>query len=241
MRLGINIDHVATLKQARRGIEPEPLYAAFIAQEALADNITTHLREDRRHMQESDVIAIKNQIKIPLNLEMSIEDEIVDFALKLKPYQATLVPEKRQELTTEGGLNIISNFEKLKAVIDKLHEQSILVSLFIDPDKKQIEAAKNVYADSIEIHTGEYANAPLSEKVKFKDIIADAALFAKNLGLNVHAGHGLNYQNVGLIASIKEIEELNIGHSIISRALFCGLKEAILQMKQIIQKARWSV
>ncbi|HHS48865.1 MAG TPA: pyridoxine 5'-phosphate synthase [Desulfurella acetivorans] len=241
MRLGVNIDHIATLRQARLGIEPEPLYAALIAQEALADNITMHLREDRRHIQESDVIAAINTLKIPVNLEMSIADDIVKFALEEKPYQSTLVPEKRKELTTEGGLDVISNFEKLKEVTDKLHSKNILVSLFIDPDKKQIEAAKKLNVDSIEIHTGEFAKAPYAQKFKFASIIADAAVFAKSLGLNVHAGHGLNYQNVSLIAKIKEIEELNIGHSIISRAVFCGLKEAILQMKQIIEKARWSV
>lgn len=240
MRLGVNIDHIATLRQSRLGIEPEPLYAAFIAQEALADNITMHLREDRRHIQERDVLAAINTLKIPVNLEMSIADEIVKFALEAKPYQSTLVPEKRQELTTEGGLDVVGNFEKLMEVTDKLHSKNILVSLFIDPDKKQIEAAKKLNVDSIEIHTGEFANAPLSQKAKFANIIADAAIFAKSLGLNVHAGHGLNYQNVSLIAKIKEIEELNIGHSIISRAVFCGLKEAILQMKQIIEKARWS-
>ncbi|MGC8502645.1 pyridoxine 5'-phosphate synthase [Desulfurella sp.] len=239
MRLGINIDHIATLRQARLGIEPEPIYAALIAQEALADNITMHLREDRRHIQENDCILVKNTIKIPLNLEMSIEEKIVNFALNLVPYQSTLVPEKRKELTTEGGLDVISNFEKLKEVIDKLHSKNILVSLFIDPDKKQIEAAKKLNADSIEIHTGEYANAPLSQKLQLANTIKDAAIFAKSLGLCVHAGHGLNYQNVSLIAKIKEIEELNIGHSIISRAVFCGLKEAIIQMKQIIEKARW--
>ncbi|OSS41269.1 Pyridoxine 5'-phosphate synthase [Desulfurella amilsii] len=241
MRLGVNIDHIATLRQARLGIEPEPLYAAFIAQEALADNITMHLREDRRHIQESDVIAVVSSLKIPLNLEMSIADDIVQFALEVKPHQSTLVPEKRKELTTEGGLDVVTNFEKLKEVIDKLHSKDIFVSLFIDPDKKQIEAAKKLNVDSIEMHTGEYANAPISQKAKFANIIADVAALAKSLGLNVHAGHGLNYQNVSPIAKIKEIEELNIGHSIISRAVFCGLKEAILQMKQIIEKARWSV
>ncbi len=239
MRLGVNIDHIATLRQARRGIEPEPLYAALIAQEALADNITMHLREDRRHIQESDVISVKNAIKIPLNLEMSIAKEIVHFALDVVPHQATLVPERRQELTTEGGLDVVSNYEKLKEVIEQLHSKNILVSLFIDPDERQIEAAKKLNADSIEIHTGEFANAPLSQKVHFANIIKNASVFAKNLGLCVHAGHGLNYQNVSLIAKIKEIEELNIGHSIISRAVFCGLKEAIMQMKQIIEKTRW--
>ncbi len=239
MRLGVNIDHIATLRQARLGIEPEPLYAAFIVQEALADNVTMHLREDRRHIQESDVIAIKNAIKIPLNLEMSIASDIVDFALEVKPHQATLVPERRQELTTEGGLDVVSNAQQIKEVIEKLHSKGILVSLFINPDKKQIEESKKIGADSIEIHTGEYANAPLQKQFHFANEILQAAQFAKSLGLYVHAGHGLNYKNVYLIAKIKEIEELNIGHSIISKAVFCGLKEAIIQMKQIIEKARW--
>ena len=242
MRLGVNIDHVATLRQARRTVEPEPVYAALLAQEALADGITVHLREDRRHIQDSDVYQIKSVIKIPLNLEMSLNEEIVNIALDVKPHQATIVPENRQEITTEGGLDVVSNAERVRDVVKRLKDRGIVVSLFIDPLEWQVDEAKRVGADAIEFHTGNYANAK-SQKEREIELgkLSDACRYAKSLGLHVHAGHGLTYENVKPVAAIDEIEELNIGHSIISKSVFVGLKEAVRLMRQLIQEARWKL
>ncbi len=242
MRLGVNIDHVATLRQARRTVEPEPVYAALLAQEALADGITVHLREDRRHIQDSDVYQIKSVIKIPLNLEMSLNEEIVNIALDVKPHQATIVPENRQEITTEGGLDVVSNAERVRNVVKRLKDRGIVVSLFIDPLEWQVDEAKRVGADAIEFHTGNYANAK-SQKEREIELgkLSDACRYAKSLGLHVHAGHGLTYENVKPVAAIDEIEELNIGHSIISKSVFVGLKEAVRLMRQLIQEARWKL
>ena len=240
MRLGVNIDHVATLRQARRTVEPEPIYAALLAQEALADGITVHLREDRRHIQDSDVYQIKSVIKIPLNLEMSLNEEIVEIALDVKPHQATIVPENRQEITTEGGLDVVSNADRVKDVVERLKNKGIVVSLFIDPLEWQVDEAKRVGADAVEFHTGNYANAKSSREREIELAkLVDACKYAKSLGLHVHAGHGLTYENVKPVAAIEEIEELNIGHSIISKSVFVGLKEAVRLMRQLIREARW--
>jgi len=235
MRLGVNIDHVATLREARGGLEPEPTLAALIAQVSGADAIVAHLREDRRHINDEDVFLLKAVIKTRFNLEMSVAPEIVDIACKIKPDQATLVPERRQELTTEGGLDVVSNQNKINSTVKRLKGAGIEVSLFIDPLKKQIEAAKLSGALMVEFHTGSYANAKnKSEKGKFIKELKNSVKLAKKLNLQVFAGHGLNYNNVSKVAEIKGIEELNIGHSIISRAVFAGLGVAIREMKDLI-------
>lgn len=235
MKLGVNIDHVATLRQARRGIEPEPVFAALICEASGADSIVAHLREDRRHIKERDLLLLRRVIKTKLNLEMSVAKEIVEIACKVRPDQATLVPEKRRELTTEGGLDVLKNFKSVKQALERLGQKNIAVSLFIDPDKKQIKAAKGVGAKMVELHTGRFAEAKtLRQQDKYCRQIKDAALFARDLGFEVFAGHGLNYYNVGKIARIEEIEELNIGYSIICRALFVGLERAVKEMKALI-------
>ena len=236
MRLGVNIDHVATLREARGSLEPEPLFAALLAEAGGADAIVVHLREDRRHIKDKDLYLLKEIVRIRLNLEMSISPEIVEVALKVKPDQATLVPEKRAELTTEGGLDVLSNQGKIKRVVRKLAKAGIETSLFIDPFKRQIIAAQKTGARMIELHTGCFANAASKAKEDeyFRGLKA-AVIFAKKLKLRVFAGHGLNYNNVSRIAGIKDIEELNIGHSIISRAVFVGLGKAVREMKDLIQ------
>ncbi len=242
MRLGVNIDHVATIRQARRTVEPEPVYAALLAQEALADGITVHLREDRRHIQDSDVYQIKNVIKIPLNLEMSLNEDIVKIALDVRPHQATIVPENRQEITTEGGLDVAANFERVKDVAKKLKDSGIIVSLFVDSVEWQVDEAKNTGADAVEFHTGSYANAKSDREREIElEKLVNACKYAKSLGLHVHAGHGLTYENIKPVAEIEEIEELNIGHSIIAKSVFVGMKEAIRLMRQLIQEARWKL
>lgn len=235
MRLGVNIDHIATLREVRGGIEPEPALAALICQLAGADSIVAHLREDRRHIKERDLYILKEVVKIKLNLEMSVALDIVEIACKVKPDQATLVPEKRQEITTEGGLDAVSNFKKIKQALDKLKKQGIEVSLFIDPDKKQIDASKRIGVSMIELHTGRYAEAKdkKSEDKYFKELEM-AVNYAKNKNLHVFAGHGLNYYNVSRIAKIDGIEELNIGYSIVCRAAIVGLDEAVREMRVLI-------
>lgn len=235
-KLGVNIDHIATLRQTRRGLEPDPVSAAIICEKAGCDSIVAHLREDRRHISDNDVIEIKKNIKIKFNLEMSTNEDVVEVAMRIRPAQATLVPERRQEITTEGGLDVISNFKKISKVIDKLHSKGIKVSLFVDPERKQIEASKKTGAGIIEIHTGRYANAKKSKDVKRElSAILDATRIGRDLGLIVNAGHGLNYVNVKQIAEIKEIEELNIGHSIISRSVFVGLENAVKEILALIK------
>ncbi|MBI4981560.1 MAG: pyridoxine 5'-phosphate synthase [Candidatus Omnitrophica bacterium] len=234
-KLGVNIDHVATLRQARRGIEPEPVMAAIAAEAAGADSIVVHLREDRRHINDKDVFSLRKVLRTRLNLEMSIADEIVDIACKAGPDQATLVPEKRQELTTEGGLDVINNSYKIRKAVQELEKNNIEVSFFIDPDKKQISAAKKLGAKIIEIHTGRFADAKnKSEADKYFKEIKVSAVFAREIGLIVNAGHGLNYHNVSRVAKIPGIEELNIGYSIICRSVFVGLAQAIKEMKALI-------
>jgi len=234
-KLGVNIDHVATVREARKTYEPNPVQAALDCVAAGADSIVAHLRVDRRHINDKDVIDIRSKVKAKFNLEMSIAPEIVDIALEIKPDQATLVPEKRQEITTEGGLDLLSNAEAIKAVIDKLKSAGIEVSLFIDPDEAQIKAAAQSGAQAIEIHTGEYANAQdeAGQKKELEKLIKSVEL-GRSLGLIVHAGHGLTYDNVKAVAEVPGIEELNIGHSIVARSIFTGMAEAVKEMKELI-------
>ncbi|MDP2905346.1 MAG: pyridoxine 5'-phosphate synthase [Candidatus Omnitrophota bacterium] len=235
LKLGVNIDHVATLRQARGGSQPDVIKAALACEAAGADSIVAHLREDRRHINDADVKKLRRLIKTRLNLEMSIAPEIVRIACSLRPDQATLVPERRQELTTEGGLDTRKNFKRVKEAVSALEARKIEISLFIDPDTKQIEAALETGAKIIELHTGRYANAKTSsERRRYLLEIENASSYAGSLGLVVNAGHGLDYQNVSSVARIGEIEELNIGHSIISRAVFIGLARAVEEMKMLI-------
>lgn len=235
MELGVNIDHVATLRNARGGNEPSVLDAAIIAQRAGASAITIHLREDRRHIKDTDLNEIKKNIKTNINLEMAATAEMQNIAVKNKPYSCCIVPEKRQEVTTEGGLDVYSQENYIREFIKPLHDSGIIVSLFIDPDEKQVFSAHNCNADFIELHTGAFSNAfgTEQEKAEFEKLKTAAAL-AQNLGLKVNAGHGLNYENVHLMHGIEGIIELNIGHSIISRAVFVGLERAIEEMRDLI-------
>ncbi len=237
--LGVNVDHIATIREARKGREPDPIIAASLAELAGADGIVVHLREDRRHIQERDVRILRKTIQGKLDLEMAATDEMVLIAREVKPELVTIVPEKREELTTEGGLDVIASTKSLWRVIEHLHESGIVVALFIDPEEKQIETAAELGVDCIEIHTGRYANAPLNSKAQKNELqqIIAAAKQARDCGLSVNAGHGLNYQNVMAIAQIPEIEELNIGHSIISRAALVGIDLAVRDMKKLICKA----
>lgn len=236
IKLGVNIDHVATLREARRGLEPELVPAALAVLAAGADSIVAHLREDRRHIQDKDVFLIKAAVEKKLNLEMSIAPEIVDIACELKPGQATLVPEKRRELTTEGGLDVAGHFKNIRACIKKLSGKGIGVSLFIDPDKKQIDAAKESGVEMIELHTGRYADAEkLEGEARYLTELKNAAVYAAKRGLHVFAGHGLDYYNVSRVAAIPEIEELNIGYSIICRSVMVGLGQAVKEMLTLIR------
>jgi len=259
MLLGVNIDHIAVLREARQINDPNPLDALGICKLAGADQITIHLREDRRHMQDSDTINIIKLSQLPVNLECSINDKMIEIACKNKPHRVTLVPENREEVTTEGGLDIINNYKQLEKVIKKLHKHEIEVSLFIDPNKDIIELSKQLNVEWIELHTGSFANIyamlhsglnkshhsikelELSRKElssKLVDSIKEikkSSKMAKKLALKVAAGHGLNYQNVHNISTIKEISELNIGQSIIARSVFVGLKDSIIEMKELIQ------
>ena len=236
MKLGVNIDHVATMREVRRGMEPEPVFAALISLAAGADSIVVHLREDRRHIKDKDLYILREVVKTKLNLEMSVAKGIVDIACKVRPEQATLVPEKRQEITTEGGLDVRANFKKVKATIEKLVSRGITASLFIDPDKKQIDASLKAGVGMIELHTGRFAEAKnkKEEDKYFKELEA-AVKYAKSDGLIVNAGHGLNYYNVGRVTGIKDIEELNIGYSIVCRAVLVGMDRAVREMKMLIK------
>ena len=223
IRLGVNVDHVATVRQARRAEVPDPVAAALLAEKAGADGITVHLREDRRHIQERDVERLREQAATKINLEMAVTPAMVAYAEKIRPHDACFVPEKREELTTEGGLDVVAHKIKVKDAVKKLQDRGIHVSLFIDPAQAQIETAKEVGADAIEIHTGAYCNVATAARQRELAAIADAAALARRLGLEVHAGHGLDYENVLPIAKIPEIVELNIGHSIIARAVIVGI------------------
>ena len=234
--LGLNIDHVATIRQARGGNDPDPITAACIAELSGAEAITVHLREDRRHIQDRDVRMLKQILKSRLNLEMAATEEIQKIALEILPYSCTLVPEKRQEITTEGGLDVASNIEYMTKFTKTLNDKGIIVSMFIDPDSTQIEASAKAGAQFIELHTGQYAekfNTPDEEKELNK--LIEAAQLAEKMGLKVNAGHGLNYFNVKPVAAIDNMNELNIGHSIISKAVFVGLDRAVRDMINLIK------
>ena len=236
MKLGVNIDHVATLRQARKGTEPDPVLAAEICEQAGADSIVCHLREDRRHILDADVKALRKTVATRLNLEMALNAEITDIALRLKPDQCTLVPERRQEITTEGGLDVIRYFKKIKTTAERLRSRGIVVSLFIDPDKTQITRTAETGVSMIELHTGCYANSRTKSAAQqqLKKISA-MTQFARAHGLTVNAGHGLNYMNTAAITRVEGIEELNIGHSIIARAVTTGLEQAVKDMLKIIR------
>jgi pyridoxine 5-phosphate synthase len=237
-RLYINIDHVATLRQARRGQEPDPVEAATVCEAAGADGITAHLREDRRHMQDADIEKLKKTLRTYFNLEMACVAEMLELARRLRPEQVTLVPERREEITTEGGLDITSDPARIRNAVESLDGAGIRVSLFIDPTRAAVEQSKKLGVPAIELHTGSYSHDPDSDAAL--DALRDSARRAADLGLAVHAGHGLNLRNVAAVAAIPEIEELNIGHSIISRAIFIGLDRAVREMGEAMRAARSS-
>ncbi|MCS5711088.1 pyridoxine 5'-phosphate synthase [Candidatus Berkiella aquae] len=238
--LGVNVDHVATVRQARQAIYPDPVHCALIAEDHGADGITVHLREDKRHIQPRDVILLKQLVKTHLNFEMAATDEMVNFALEVLPDYCCIVPEKRNEVTTEGGLAVIENKEYLKKITAKLKERHIKVSYFIDADERQILASKEAGATIVELHTGPYAHTAKDTPERHAKLkqLQDAAAFAYSLGLQVNAGHGLHYHNVWDIAKIPEMTELNIGHAIVGHALVVGFAEAVAQMKKIMLQAR---
>lgn len=237
-KLGLNVDHVATVRQARGGVEPDPVTAAALGELAGAEGITVHLREDRRHIQDRDLEILRRTIKTKLNLEMAATQEMVRIALRTRPEQVTLVPEKRQELTTEGGLDVIINLKSISDAVKRLRDNGIVVSLFVDPDQEQIKAASKSGADYIEIHTGAYAAAPdwTTQKRRLEEI--DAAIkLATKVGMGVNAGHGINYVNIKPLAALGGIEEYNIGHSIMARAILVGLDRAVRDMVELIKYA----
>lgn len=238
LRLGVNIDHVATVRQARRGAAPDPLEAALLAEGAGADGITVHLREDRRHIQEHDVTRLRERIATKLNLEMAVTPGMVAYAENLRPDDACFVPERREELTTEGGLDAAGQLGRVRDAVARLENSGIHVSLFIDPVRAQIEAAREIGAHGIEIHTGGYCNAAGASRTAELRAIVEAAALAQSLGLEVHGGHGLDYENVAPIAAVPEIVELNIGHSIVARAVIVGIAQAVREMKELLQGAR---
>ncbi len=238
LELGINIDHVATLRNARGTVYPDPLRAAALAEEAGADLITLHLREDRRHIKDADLLALRPLIKTRMNLECAVTPEMIDIACQVKPHDVCLVPEKREEVTTEGGLDVLGHFEAVKAATKKLIDAGIRVSLFIDPEEKQIQAAKDDGATVVELHTGRYADLSGAEQAKELERIRKAAIFGKSIGMRVNAGHGLHEGNVKPIAAIAELSELNIGHAIVAEALFKGWQKAITDMKALMNQGR---
>lgn len=235
MRFSLNVDHVATLRNARGEVQPDPVTFALIAEQFGVDGIVVHLREDRRHINERDVRLLRELVTTKLDLEMAAVDDIIEIACDVQPDLATIVPEKRQELTTEGGLNVIDNIKQIKNAIIRLHENDIPVSLFVEPDLNQIDAAAEINADIIEIHTGHFANA-ISEEDIYDELekIRVAAKHAKKLGLGVNAGHGLDYLNMKEFIAIREIDEVSIGHAVIARAVFVGLEQAVKEMRAII-------
>jgi pyridoxine 5-phosphate synthase len=238
LRLGVNIDHVATVRNARGGDNPDPVRAAILAQEAGADGITAHLREDRRHISDSDIERLTQALSIPLNLEMAATDEMAAIALKAKPHAACIVPEKREERTTEGGIDSAGQHNRLKPIVGELVKAHIRVSMFIEPDKRQLDASKALGAPVVELHTGAYANATGPAREALLEKIREAAAYGMSIGLEIHAGHGLTYDNVKPIAAIPQIRELNIGHFLVGEAMFVGLAESIRIMRRLMDEAR---
>ena len=233
--LGVNIDHVATIREARKTIEPDPVWAAAAAELGGADAITVHLREDRRHIQDRDLEVLKKTVQVKLNLELAMNPLMVDIACHVAPDQVTLVPENRKEVTTEGGLDVVRHKKELAATVSKLHDAGIAVSLFIDPEPAQIETAASLLVPAVELHTGAYANAEKQSQHELQ-ILAEAATFVHQAGLILNAGHGLTYRNVTPIAEIQGMDELNIGHSIVARAVFVGMAEAVREMRDLIPR-----
>ncbi len=239
LRLGVNIDHVATVRQARRARDPEPVAAAVLALLGGADGITIHLREDRRHIQDRDLHLLRQAVPQRLNLEMAAVDEIVELACQVRPDEATLVPERREELTTEGGLDVLANHDTVANAVERLLRTDIQVSLFIDPNPAQIDMAKRFGAQAVELQTASYSEAIGTQEIEQQlSILREASSHARKLGLHVHMGHGLNYENVQAVTAIPEVEELNIGHSIVSRAILVGMERAVRDMKQLMLMAR---
>lgn len=238
LKLGVNIDHVASLRQARGTIYPDPVQAAFIAEQSGADIITLHLREDRRHIQDRDVSIMRQTIQTRMNLEMAVTDEMINIACRILPDEVCLVPEKRQELTTEGGLDVAGNLDRMTDAVSRLHGAGILVSMFIDPDPSQLDASIKVGATCVELHTGHFADAETDESSDREfESIRQAVVYGKQHGLKVNAGHGLHYHNVERIAAIAGLSDLNIGHAIIARAVFTGLADAVCEMKSLMDRA----
>ena len=238
LRLGVNVDHVATVREARGGDNPDPVRAAILAQSAGADGITAHLREDRRHISDDDIARLSQALKIPLNLEMAATDEMAAIALKHLPHAACIVPEKREERTTEGGIDAAGQHNRLKAIVSALGAARIRVSMFIEPDRRQLDASRSLGAPVVELHTGAYANASGSERERLLEKLREAAAYGQSIGLEIHAGHGLTYENVGPIAAIPQVRELNIGHFLMGEAMFIGLEASILAMRHLMDDAR---
>jgi pyridoxine 5-phosphate synthase len=238
LRLGINIDHVATVRNARGGDNPDPVRAARLAQQAGADGITAHLREDRRHISDEDIARLSEALTIPLNLEMAATDEMLGIALRHRPHACCIVPEKREERTTEGGIDCVTGFNRLKPIVGRLTEAGIRVSMFIEPDRKQLDAARELGAPVVELHTGAYAHAGGDARQKLLEKLRHAAAFGADMGLEIHAGHGLTYDNVGPIAALPQVMELNIGHFLIGEAIFVGLADSIARMRAAMTDAR---
>ncbi len=235
IELGVNIDHIATVRQARKTTEPDPVWAAAAAELGGADGITVHLREDRRHIQERDVRILRETCRVKLNLEMACDPDVARIACEIVPDQATLVPEKRQEVTTEGGLDVLADVDRVRRCVDALREKGVVVSLFLDPEARQIEAAKELGVEAVELHTGAYANAVGDAARTELARLVEAGALIDRLGMRLHAGHGLTYRNVRPVAAIPKMAEMNIGHSIIARALMVGMRDAVAEMKRILE------
>ena len=232
--LGVNIDHVATIRQARKTFEPEPVWAAALAELGGADGITIHLREDRRHIQQRDLRLLRETVTVKLNLELACEEEVLGIASEVKPEQATLVPERREEITTEGGLDVVAHRDRAALAVRRLQDAGITVSLFLDPEPRQISMARELNVDAVELHTGQYALANPERQKRELAALANAGSQARELGLALHAGHGLTYRNVRPVAQIDGMHELNIGHSIVSRAVMVGMERAVREMKELV-------
>ncbi|MBU6297134.1 MAG: pyridoxine 5'-phosphate synthase [Alphaproteobacteria bacterium] len=238
LRLGVNIDHVATIRNARGGAFPDPMRAALLAASAGADGITAHLREDRRHISDNDIERLRMELSIPLNLEMAATDEMAAIALKHIPHACCIVPEKREERTTEGGIDAAGQHDRLAPIVRKLVDAGIRVSMFIEPDKRHLDASRSLGAPVVELHTGAYSEAKNAEQKRLLEKIRNAAAYGASIGLEIHAGHGLTYENVKPIAAIPQIRELNIGHYLIGEAIFVGLADSIHRMRDLMDEAR---